>query len=52
MTTSGFGMDKQLDTSDADEIDVSVEVVASSTSGFGFDEEDTIIQSLLDIVVL
>ena len=45
-------MDKRFDTSDADEIDISVEVVAGSTSGFGFDGEDTVIQSSLDVVVL
>ena len=45
-------MDKQFDTFDADEIDISVEVVAGSTSGFGFDGEDTVMQSLPYIVAL
>ena len=45
-------MNKQFDTSDVDEIDISVEVVPGSTTGFGFDEEDTVIQSLLGVVVL
>ena len=50
ITTSGFGMDKRFDTSDADEIDISVEVVPGSTSGFGFDGEDNVIQSSLNVV--
>ena len=45
-------MNKRFDTSDVDEIDISVEVVAGSTTEFEFDGEDTVIQSLLGVVVL
>ena len=45
-------MGKRFDTFDADEIDVTVEVVAGTTSGLGLDGEDTVIQSLLNVAVL